>query len=465
MRGKTVMNAFNRRALRIFLPLVWTAVATAQTTEEDLIRAYGDKSTISIATGSLQNITRAPAVATVITASDISNMGATDLDQALESVPGLHVSKKSLALTPIYSFRGIFTGENPQVLMLVNGIPITNTFIGNRSQVWGGMPLENVARIEVIRGPNSALYGADAFSGVINVITKTAAEINGTEYGLRAGSFNSHDAWLQHGGKLGVLDAAFYLRAGDTDGHKGIIQQDAQSTWDAIFGTNVSNAPGPIDAERKAIDARADLSKERWRLRAGYQQRELGVGAGLAGSLDHDARVDEARLYLDLSYEHANWAPNWDTSAIVGYFDIREEPADPAFTLFPPGAFGGVFPISGDGMIGNPGHSEQHTHAGVTAFYTGFENHRVRIGAGHQIEDLYKTEEFKNFTYIGGVLTPLPTLVDATGNPDLIYIMPHKRNLSYVFAQDEWGIAKDWMLTATLISLPEILRLTAWLQP
>ena len=208
------------------------------------------------------------------------------------------------ALNPIYSFRGIATKYNPQVLMLVNGIPITNVFWGDRSQIWGGMPLENVARIEVIRGPGSALYGADAFSGVINVITKTAADIKGTETGVRAGSFNSRDAWIQHGGKLGALDAAFYLRAGNTDGQKGIIQQDAQSAWDAsTSGHNASLAPGPISAERKAIDARTDLSYDAWRFRAAYQKREVGVGAGLAGSLDPNARVHSSRLYLDLSYD------------------------------------------------------------------------------------------------------------------------------------------------------------------
>jgi iron complex outermembrane receptor protein len=444
------MQSLRRQALFIFLALVWGGTVAAQSSEEDddLALAYGDKSTISIATGNQQPITRAPAVASVITASDIEAMGATDLDQALESVPGLHVSMSELASTPIYSFRGIHTHYNPQVLMLVNGIPITNVFWGNRSLFWGGMPLENVARIEVIRGPGSALYGADAFSGVINVITKTAADITGTEYGLRAGSFNSRDAWIQHGGKLGALDAAFYLRAGNTDGQKGTIRQDAQSAWDAVFGTNASLAPGPVNAQRKAMDARADLSYDQWRFRAGYQQRETGTGAGLAGSLDPNARVDETRLYLDMGYTQANWLPNWDVSAVAGHYDIKEKPADPAFTLFPAGAFGGLFPIGGNGMIGNPGHSERHTHASVSAFYTGFDQHRVRIGAGHRIEDLYEAQEFKNFTYVGGILTPLPGLTNATGDPALVYLLPHKRNLTYVFVQDEWSFTKDWTLTA-----------------
>ncbi len=93
------MQTLNRRTLSAFLALAWIgSAAAAQTTEEDLALAYGDKSMISIATGSPQPITRAPAAATVITARDIAAMGATDLDQALESVPGLHVSMSNVAM-------------------------------------------------------------------------------------------------------------------------------------------------------------------------------------------------------------------------------------------------------------------------------------------------------------------------------------------------------------------------------
>lgn len=369
-------------------------------------------------------------------------MGATGLEQVLESVPGLHVSISNIASGPIYSFRGIHTSHNPQVLMLVNGIPITNVFAGDRSQLWGGMPLENVARIEVIRGPGSALYGADAFSGVINVITKTAADIDGTEYGVRAGSFNTRNAWIQHGGKLGALNSAFYLGVSKTDGQKGTIQQDAQTALDKIFASNASLAPGPVNAQNKSVDARMDLSYQAWRLRTAYQQRELGSGAGLAGALDPGMRVAESRLYLDASYEESNWLPGWDVSATAGYYDIKSNPANPAYTLFPAGAFGGAFP---NGMIGNPGHAEQHTHAGISAVYSGFERHRLRTGAGYRLEDLYQTQEFKNFN---AAFAPLPAVVDATGNPALIFLMPHKRNLSYVFIQDEYRFAHDWTLTA-----------------
>jgi outer membrane receptor for ferrienterochelin and colicins len=437
------MQTLNRRILCAFLASAWIGTVAAQTTEEeDLALAYGDKSMISIVTGSPQPVTRAPAVATVITAHDITAMGAIDLDQALESVPGLHVSMTNAGNHPVYEFRGIATKSNSQVLLLVNGIPITNVLWGDRGEVWGGMPLENVQRIEVIRGPGSALYGADAFSGVINVITKTAADINGTEYGLRAGSFNSRDVWVQHGGKLGAFDAAFYLGAGKTDGQKGIIQQDAQSAWDGILATNASLAPGPVNDERKGIDARADLSHEAWRLRGAYQQREVGTGAGVAGSLDPNGRGHASKLYLDISYDKANWAPNWDVSGVAGYSNIKEY-GDPAYMLFPPGAFGGAFP---NGMIGNPAHSERHTHASVSAFYTRFDQHRIRIGTGYRIEDLYQVQETKNYD---ATFQPLPGgLTDVSGNPALVYMFPHTRNVSYAYAQDEWSFAQDWTLTA-----------------
>jgi len=428
--------AFNHHILFIFLALTLVGTAAAQTSEEedDLALVYGDKANVSIATGSHQAISKAPSSATVITAQDIQAMGATDLNQVMESVPGVHVSMQHVAQNPIYSFRGIFTKENTQVLMLVNGSPITNVFAGDRSQFWGGMSLENVERIEVIRGPGSALYGADASAGVINIITKTSSDIKGAEFGLLAGSFHTTDGYAQYGGKLGALDTAFNIRAGNTDGSQAILQKDA-----------VGNS-GPLSTSRKAFDASADLSKEAWRFRASYQERDVGSGAGLAGALDPNSRINSTRLYLDLNYEQANWAPNWDVSGAAGYYNINDKPADPAFMLYPPGTVPG-FP---NGMVGNPGHEEQHPHGNLSAFYTGFEQHRIRIGTGFQIDDLYSVTEYKNYTAAYAPNGNPPVVVDASGNPSLVFLMPHKRTVEYAFAQDEWSIVKDWTLTAGL---------------
>ena len=161
--------------LLIVIGFLFSGVHTyaSTTEEEEFEKLYGGVDLISLATGSHQEVSRAPAVATVITNAAIEVMGAVDLDEVLETVPGLHVSYSAVSLNPIYTIRGIHSEFNPQILMLINGIPITHLFLGNRGQAWGGMPVNNIARIEIIRGPGSALYGADAFSGTINIVTKT----------------------------------------------------------------------------------------------------------------------------------------------------------------------------------------------------------------------------------------------------------------------------------------------------
>jgi outer membrane cobalamin receptor len=130
--------------------------------EEDLAQSYGEQPYVTIATGTRQATARAPAITTVITAADIAAMGAIDLDDVLETVPGVHVSRFTQGFSPAYVIRGVNLGSNPQVLMLINGVPITKLYAGNRGNIWGGYPVENIARVEIIRGPGSALYGADA---------------------------------------------------------------------------------------------------------------------------------------------------------------------------------------------------------------------------------------------------------------------------------------------------------------
>jgi len=190
---------------------------------------------VTIVTGVQQSLSKAPGVVSVITAKDIREMGARDLDEVLETVPGLHVSRETQGYRPIYTMRGIYSGRNPEVLMLINGIPITTLYTGNRGFVWGRMPINMISRIEVIRGPGSAVYGADAFAGVINLITKAKKEIDGTEVGARLGSFNTYEGWALHGDKWNGFDMTASLEYLATDGQNSIVDADAQTAYDKIY--------------------------------------------------------------------------------------------------------------------------------------------------------------------------------------------------------------------------------------
>lgn len=429
--------------------VAWAANAAAQQVpeEEDLALAYGDKNFVHIATGNRQPLRNAPSTATVITAEEIAAMGATDLDEVLEAVPGLHVNRSTNTYPPLYVVRGIVSTYNPQVLMLVNGKPVTDMFVGNRGNAWGGLPVENISRIEVIRGPGSALYGADAFAGTINIITKTASEINGTQFGVRAGSFNTWSTWAQHGGQLGPIEVAAYVQAGSTDGQHRIIRQDAQSSQlDPKFGTHASYAPGSVHLGRETFDAGLDLGYGRWRLRLGVKDRlNMETGAGVANSLDPQGNVASHRVNADLSWSEPQLTKDWSLSFDARFMHLSEEFG---LDLYPAGAKLSPTSVFPNGMIGNPSRWQRQFGLSATAQYTGFADHRLRMGVGHDILDLYKIRESRNYVFVGRAPVPLSSVVDVSDIDR--YVMPYKRKLSYLYLQDEWGFARDWTLTAGL---------------
>lgn len=433
--------------------------------EEDLLSVFGDEELVSIATGYKKPISKAPAVASVITSDDIKKLGATDLDQVLETVPGLHVSVNPSGYTPIYVFRGIYSDFNPQVLMLVNGIPVTNIYLGNRNFIWGGMPVEAISRVEIIRGPGSAVYGADAFAGVINVITKDGKEINGLNSGVRYGSFDTFQGWIQYGGEAEGVTYGFSLEYENTDGQSKAITADLQSFFDSLTGTSASYAPGGVNTGRESYELRADVSSGFWRIQSGLQHREIQSGVGAAQVLDPNNISESDRFNTSVSYVNSEMADDTFTLSVVGSFLWATQEMKEDLVLFPPGSTGPNFhPLTNaplfvdgsgniltypDGMIGNPEVYEKHYRLDVSGLYTGVSNHEVRAGLGYYRGDLYRATEEKNYgihPQTGLPILPGDPLVDVSDTP-YSFITEGDRTNNYAFVQDAWQIANDWELT------------------
>lgn len=428
---------------------------------------------VSIATGNNTPIEQAPAVATVITAQQIEAMGARTLDEVLETVPGLHVSISGTnRLDSIYSIRGIHTSFNPQVLLLVNNSPIQYSVTGGRPILFR-QPINSVEKIEVIRGPGSAVYGADAFSGVINIITKTAKDIAGNEIGTRSGSFDYQEAWLQTGLQHESWDLAFTLNYQHSNGDSDrTINSDFQSSLDAnpTYGTNASLAPGPLSTRYEIFDAMLSIENSYWKanMRA-WVSDDTGNGAGAAQSLDPQSS-DQYELYTaDLSFTTSDWIKDWSNSAKVNYtyYDL-----DSNFKLLPAGTtvpiIGGniavdpsnnLNPIPGattvtfsDGLIGNPGATTEDSQVELINLYNGLSNHQFRISIGSRHQSI-ETSETKNFG--PGVLPePSPTTVDETltdvTGTNNIYLQNSSRSINYISLQDQWDIRKNWQLVTGL---------------
>lgn len=442
-------------ALLLLIPLL-PSLACADP-EQDLLQIYGSEEMLSIATGRQQHISSAPSVASVITAKEIADIGATDLDEVLETIPGLHVAVDNIGYGPIYTFRGIYSKANPQVLMLINGIPITNTYQGNRNTIWGGMPVEMISRIEVIRGPGSALYGADAFAGVINIITKNYEDIDNTEIGVRAGSFDTQDLWALSRHEWNGYQMAWGLELHDTDGQKEIIDSDAQSILDSVFATDASLAPTGPNLSRENLDARIDIAKGLWRFRSGLQIRhDFGLGAGVASAVDNSGRYRSERFNMDLTFKDAEFRRDTQLDFELSYFDTTQEIENNLY-IFPPGnrlpdptALTPTLQSFPTGVIGNPEVFERHFKLQPMLTFSHFKHHAVSVGTGFKFDDLYKVRESKNFNPVSNSpLTPDGSLVDVSDTSSAFIPEVNRKNY-FLFVQDVWNVAKDWDLTSGL---------------
>ena len=125
------------------------------------------------ATRTRESVGNVPADVEVITAEEIKRENIQNLDQALRHVTGVFARRtKGIADTPTtanVSLRGF--PDAKRTLVLIDGQPLNTAYVGNVE--WGSLPIENVERIEVVKGPCSSLYGGNAMGGVINIITKT----------------------------------------------------------------------------------------------------------------------------------------------------------------------------------------------------------------------------------------------------------------------------------------------------
>jgi iron complex outermembrane recepter protein len=161
-----------------------------------------EEESVSVASRYDQPISQAPADVYVITDDDIRQSGAIDLPTVLRRVPGIEVMQTTAA-----EFNVSARGDNQflanKMLVLVDGRSI---FVDAQAIVyWKAIPvtLPEIKRIEVLKGPSSAIYGFNAFDGVINIITKSPQEMKGTTLQFGGGEFGTISSAAIHANTIG----------------------------------------------------------------------------------------------------------------------------------------------------------------------------------------------------------------------------------------------------------------------
>lgn len=402
---------------------------------------------VTISTHTRQKLSKAPSVVSVITAEDIKATGATNLLDILQGVPGIYVRTNQFAFRPLLSFRG---AAGTHVLLMVNGAPVRD-LVWSTGIFWKGLPTSMIERVEIIRGPGSALFGSDASAGVVNVITKTAGPIRQSEAGVRAGGFDSQTGWVQHGDRWNDFDVGLTAEISRTDGHRPFIAADAQTAKDAATGTRVSYAPGRAQSGWQNEDVRFSLGRGHWRLLADYsRQSNLAIGLTGAGVLDPTTRGSSDRYSAALLYDNAAFARDWGVNAEFRYHHL-DYTSGSGFQERPPGYRDTADPASAypGGIVNRMRSAERRASFETSGLYTGIGGHAVRVGGGYVWQDLYLTEQFVN-SGTGPDGTVLPAggpLVDVSGTP-YVFAPEKARKVSYAFIQDVWSFAPDWELTA-----------------
>lgn len=207
---------------------------------------FGEPVTTS-ATGKPQRASEVPAEMDIITADDIRRSGGTTIPDVLRSVAGIDVRTYGQVDSAV-GIRGYNTALNPRVLVLLDGRQVYQDDYGFTA--WPLIPaaLGEIRQIEIIKGPSAALYGFNAVSGVINIVTfdplhdsVNSASASG---GTQSQTFGEAIATAQVPGKLGVRLSAHGFRSTEFTGSQGYGTRQQPHTGTVSADARVQLAPG-----------------------------------------------------------------------------------------------------------------------------------------------------------------------------------------------------------------------------
>lgn len=184
----------------------------------------------------IQKLSEVPAAIFVITQDEIRHSGARNIPDLLRMVPGLEVAQLN-ANTWAISARGFNSEFAGKLLVLVDGRAVYTPLFGGVSWDTQDVPLEDIERIEVIRGPGGTVWGANAVNGVINVITRKAGDTQGVLVSGGGGPESQGFGTVQYGGNIrddsNYRVFAKYQNIGDQPDLNG---QNGEDGWHLLHG-------------------------------------------------------------------------------------------------------------------------------------------------------------------------------------------------------------------------------------
>ncbi|HEX5170849.1 MAG TPA: TonB-dependent receptor plug domain-containing protein [Cyclobacteriaceae bacterium] len=192
----------------------------------------------------------------VITQEDIARSGAANLPEALRLAPNLQTAQLN-SYSWIISARGFNNIFSNKLLVMIDGRTVYSPLFAGVFWDAQQVLLENIDRIEVISGPGGTLWGSNAVNGVINIITKQAAETQGVYASVAAGSFLEKHAAIRYGGKIG--NEIFYRLSVQHAGRNNTQRQDGTDNADEWSASHANLRIDWQPAEKDAISLQSNF--------------------------------------------------------------------------------------------------------------------------------------------------------------------------------------------------------------
>ena len=242
-----------------------------------------------------QRVTEAPSSVTIVTAEDIRTFGWRTLAEALSSVRGFYVTNdRNYTYVGVRGF-GRPSDYNNRVLVLVNGHRY-NDNVYDQALLGHEFPIDLslVDRIEVIRGPGSALYGTSAFFAVINLVLRPGGAVGGSESSIEVGSFDTYRLRTSYGRRSASgVDSLFSVSHLSSDG-QSLLYFPEYDEPDFNFGVN-------RDADREsATSLFGSIGRGRFTMHGAYGSRRKVVPTGSYETMLDDSNVTvDSRGWID----------------------------------------------------------------------------------------------------------------------------------------------------------------------
>jgi len=406
---------------------------------------------VSTATKDDQEISDAPSIINVITASELESLGVRTLGEALGISPGTTLIEQQKG-DQILVIRGLALRDG--VLVLVDGSPVNDAFDGN--SVFFNRSIADIERIEILRGPSSALYGSYAVSGVVQIFTKRWQESEEKlKLSISGGSFSSNSFSVNYAPNIEKifpdLKTAMSFSYSDEKGDSYFIQQDAlftpeQGTFLPPF-SNPTLTPTERNKPVETFNGHLALDFKKLKLTFVHSQELTNPLVSHVGVVtDINKTIKETTQDL-LTINYSSEVSEKLDFEINGFYALNES------KLFgqsePPQIHGdedqdGLNENFFSGIIENFHHQTRSIGLDASLKYRLGNNHKILIGLSHSTAKLVEAQKYANVSLAGRGPTELFPVQDISFE---FIDEGIERKETAVYIQDNWQLHESVNVT------------------